>query len=51
MSKSKGANCCVEECQPSDEILFGAKLKELAKDMKEEEQFIGKSFSNKSLVF
>ena len=47
----KGAKERLEECQPNDEFLFGAELKELAKAMKEENQFKGKSFSEKPSFF
>ena len=38
----KGAKDRLEECQPSNEFLFGNDLKELAKAMKEETQFKGR---------
>ena len=47
----KGAKERLEECQPNDEFLFGAELKELANAMKEENQFKGKNFSEKPSFF
>ena len=51
MVNIKGAKERLEEDQPSDEFLFGAKLKELSKAMKEVTQFKGKSFSGKPSFF
>ena len=43
MSNSKGSRDHLEECQPSNEFLFGPKLKKLTKALKEEAQFSGQS--------
>ena len=48
----KGAKDRLEECQPSNEFLFGNDLKELAKAMKEESHFKGRdSFKDSSSSF
>ena len=41
MSNFKGSKDQLDECQPSDEFLFGSKLKELAKALKDQAQFSG----------
>ena len=43
MANFKGSKDRLEECQPSSEFLFGSKLKELAKALKDEAHFKGKS--------
>ena len=47
----EGARERLEECQPSDEFLFGDDLKELAKAMKEENHFKGRSSSENTSFF
>ena len=42
MGNFKGSKDRLDECQPSQEFLFGAKLKELAKALKDEAQFSGR---------
>ena len=52
LGESKGAKDRLEECQPSNEFLFGNDLKELAKAMKEETQFKGRaSYGDSSSSF
>ena len=48
LGESKGAKDRLEECQPSNEFLFGNDLKELANAMKEETQFKGRASYNNS---
>ena len=51
MADSKGTKERLEECQPSSEFLFGADLGELAKAIRNEAQFKGKSFPEKRSFF
>ena len=43
MSNSKGSRDHLEEYKPSKEFLFGPKLRELAKALKDKAQFSGQS--------
>ena len=47
----QGTKVRLEECQPNNEYLFGADLGELAKAIRNEAQFMGKSFSGKHSFF